>query len=122
MSPALFQHDCTECRYLKRFDAHDLYLCCPRGQPRSIVARYGNEPSAYASAPISVLALDPGEFDRPLRVAMTAAMPLLTFEVHSASGLEGSFPKMEAARNYAAALAQIGANAGVACRLAPERN
>lgn len=51
-----FVHDCDGCVYLGRSedDRHDLYHC-PRCDGGSLVARYGSDGPAYASAPIEIV-------------------------------------------------------------------
>jgi hypothetical protein len=46
---AVFKHDCENCTFLGHFYDHDVYTC-----GKSIVARYSDEPSKYASLPRSV--------------------------------------------------------------------
>ena len=52
-----FTHDCDVCRFLGRGDGCDLYFCPSRGgfEFGSVIARYANRGSAYASAPVGVI-------------------------------------------------------------------
>lgn len=50
--PPLFKHDCNDCVYLGSYHngkPFDLYIC----HQKTIVCRYGDIPSNYASAPIA---------------------------------------------------------------------
>jgi hypothetical protein len=47
----VFEHDCTNCTFLGHYFDHDVYIC--KGATRSsIIGRYGNEGSQYASSPL----------------------------------------------------------------------
>jgi len=55
-----FKHDCDQCTYLGRdinTDDHsdvDMYFCPQNGMP-TIIMRYGDNGSDYASAPVQVI-------------------------------------------------------------------
>ena len=55
--PARYEHNCTQCVYLGRFNNQDAYYCPDRFEKdlskgeSSYIARYGNEPSGYSSCP-----------------------------------------------------------------------
>jgi hypothetical protein len=47
-----FIHDCTICKFLGRFNEHDLYVCMPKkGGRGSLIARFSSEGSEYSSVP-----------------------------------------------------------------------
>lgn len=52
-----FQHDCGDCNFLGHHRDHDLYVCRnPRDEKlSSIIARFGNEGSHYASFPVEII-------------------------------------------------------------------
>ena len=43
-----FDHDCDQCRFLGRYEKHDLYFCDQSGMP-TVLARYGNDGWDYTS-------------------------------------------------------------------------
>jgi len=50
-----FTHDgCLKCEYLGSDSKYDYYTC-PQSGIRTFIARYGNEPWEYISAPIDLL-------------------------------------------------------------------
>lgn len=49
-----YQHDCDQCRFLGTFLDLDVYVCGKFG-PRSIIARFGDDGSDYASMPLEFL-------------------------------------------------------------------
>ena len=60
-----FKHDgCSGCKYLGRFKEYDLYFC-PQSGDKTVMARYGNEPSEYLSGW--------GSYMLPLMIAETMA-------------------------------------------------
>ena len=53
--PPRYVHDCDRCRYLGRFRSYDLYVCETKSLSRqSVIARYSDEPSGYASGDVEV--------------------------------------------------------------------
>ncbi len=53
----LFTHDCDNCKFLGRYDGHDLYVCPSRERPSrmwSVLARYGNDGPEYASGHVEM--------------------------------------------------------------------
>lgn len=54
----IYAHDCDRCVSLGTIHMHgkavDLYVCAKAGW-ESIIARHGNEPPEYTSAPVSVV-------------------------------------------------------------------
>jgi hypothetical protein len=59
---ANFTHDCDQCVSLGEYfstedeQMYDLYVCGKASYGNSFIARYGNEPSEYMSAPYFVAA------------------------------------------------------------------
>ncbi len=45
----LFKHDCENCTYLGTFEGRDLYACARNNIVDTVIARYGNQGSEYAS-------------------------------------------------------------------------
>lgn len=43
-----FEHDCTRCIFLGRWETYDLYFC-PQGPFPTVIARFGNDGPQYAS-------------------------------------------------------------------------
>ena len=46
MTKPKFDHDCDNCQYVGNFKEYDLYFC---NTTPTVIARYGNEGSEYAS-------------------------------------------------------------------------
>lgn len=44
-----FKHDCQDCIFLGRHNDHDLYFCKQGGNRDTVIARFGNHGSNYAS-------------------------------------------------------------------------
>lgn len=46
--PALFEHDCDNCKYLGHYEGRDLYVC--KGSfETTVIARFGEDNADYAS-------------------------------------------------------------------------
>lgn len=54
MTAARFTHDCDSCVFVGQHGDHDVWFC-PRCDGGSLIARYGNEGSEYASTPLFCL-------------------------------------------------------------------
>lgn len=83
-----FKHDCDSCDFLGQYNGYDLYFCARADSSMggSVIARYGNDGSNYASSGMSVassyklssetLQQDGLEHIRALRVAMLIAFDM----------------------------------------------
>ena len=57
MTEPRYEHDCDKCKYLGRWNEHDLWFC-PQGSlggKGSILARVSSEPADYQSIPVALL-------------------------------------------------------------------
>lgn len=45
----LYEHDCTNCKFLGTFNNTDLYVCASQKKIDTIIARYSSEPGDYVS-------------------------------------------------------------------------
>lgn len=85
-----FPHDCTACRFLDRFEGHDVYVCQEQNRmEESIVMRYGPQDGQYRSMLTDML-------DR----SAPASMLLRGYKAMLAKGLvtDRLTPKLRAAR------------------------
>jgi hypothetical protein len=54
MTKSIFTHDCDKCTFLGHYFDHDVYVCKTEISRGSIIARFGNEGSEYASCPLDL--------------------------------------------------------------------
>ena len=85
MDTPLFTHDCTNCKFLGRYEfqagdpemePYDLYLCSQNQSIPTVIARYGNDGPSYLSgleAARAIQAKNPGH-PHPLVVALQRAV------------------------------------------------
>lgn len=55
MTVVRYKHDCATCKYLGAHEDYDLYYCGGDRVGPTVVARYGDDGSAYTSSLLSLL-------------------------------------------------------------------
>jgi len=70
-----FKHDCSACTFLGHFNENDLYHCTQSVSP-TVIARYGDNGSAYSSGLVFAERAAHGSELYALRVAMFIARDL----------------------------------------------